>query len=122
MPRQGTRRQRGSVIWLVAEVGGEPPLRLRHRPALALRVVLDLVVAEPAYHEVLRLRVGEVPTADRGAGPHRHRLRELDPRVLVHVEELPEGDLLGVLGTCRVARSGADAGVLLGDELLAAQV
>src|ERR1700710_2259530 len=95
-----------SVLRVVAEVRREPLLRLTHRPALALGVRRHLVGPETADDEVLRLRVGEVPAADRGAGPHRHRVRELDAGALLDVEELPQGALLGVLGAGGIAGGG----------------
>ena len=64
------RRRRGagglsSVLGVVAQVGREPALRLGQAPALALGVVGDLVAPEAADHEVLRLRVREVPARRR---------------------------------------------------------
>src|SRR4051794_25246764 len=111
-----------SVLRVVGKVRGEPALGLLERPALPPRVVGDLVLAEAADDEVLRLRVGEVPAADRRARPHRHRLGELDAGVGVDVEELPEGLLLRVLGAGRVAGSGPDADVALADERLVAEL
>src|SRR4051794_31928954 len=48
-------RARGavSVLRVVAEVRGEPALGLGEGPALALGVVGDLVLPQPADHEVL---------------------------------------------------------------------
>src|SRR5919107_1384366 len=65
-----------SVLRLVAEVGGEPLLGFAEAPPLAGGVVGDLVLAEAAHDEVPGLRVGQVPAAHRGAGPHRHALGE----------------------------------------------
>src|SRR4051794_15641677 len=87
----------GSVLGVVAEVGGEPALGLLQGPALALGVVGDLVLGHPTDHEVLRLRVREIPAADGRTGPHRHRLGQLDASPLLNVHQLPERRLLGVL-------------------------
>src|SRR5688572_21960600 len=86
----------GSVLRFVSEVGGQPPLGLAEGLALAGGVLLDLVLADPADDEVLRLRVAEVPPADRGTGPHRHRLGEPDAGGLLDAEQVPELELLGV--------------------------
>ena len=48
----------GSVLRVVAEVRRQPALGLGQGPALALGVVGDLVRAQPADHEVLRLAGG----------------------------------------------------------------
>ena len=92
------------------------------RPALALGVVGDLVAAETSDDEVLRLRVGEVQAADRGAGPHRHALGELDADASLDVEQLPQRLLLGVVRARGVAGGGADAVVLLLDQRLVVEL
>src|SRR6476661_5874790 len=81
---QGPRRAGESwgpsfVLCAVAKVRRQPLLGLVEGPALAAGVVLDLVPAEPPQHEVARLRVGEVQTADGRTGPHGHALGELHP-------------------------------------------
>src|SRR5690606_11425683 len=50
----------GRGVGLVAEVRGQPALRLRERPALAGGVVGDLVPADLPDGEVPRLRVREI--------------------------------------------------------------
>src|SRR3954451_23394621 len=125
-PRRAKRVVGGTGVLLfvlraVAEVGREPSLRLLDRPALAPRIVLDLVAAEATQHEVPRLRVREVQAAHRRPRPHGHALGELDAGVDLGVEQLPDGPLLGVLRACGVARSGPDAVVLLGDEPVAGE-
>src|SRR3954467_2725572 len=125
-PRRAKRVVGGTGVLLfvlraVAEVGREPSLRLLDRPALAPRIVLDLVAAEATQHEVPRLRVREVQAAHRRPRPHGHALGELDAGVDLGVEQLPDDSLLGVLRACGVARSRPDAVVLLGDEPLAVE-
>src|SRR3954449_1542339 len=110
------------VLGAVAEVGREPLLRLVHRPALAPRVVLDLVTPEAPEHEVPRPRMREVQPAHRGTRPHGHALGEFDAGGRLDVEELPDGLLLGVLGAGRVARCRPDAVVLLGDQPVTVEV
>src|SRR6478735_11035550 len=103
------RPRSDSVIGVVAEVRREPALGLGNGPALARGVVGDLVGADAADDEVLRLRVGEVPARDGGARPHRHALGELDAGGRLYVEQLPQRALLGVLRARRVARGRPDA-------------
>src|SRR4029453_3441205 len=62
------QRNRSLVLGAVSQVRRQPLLRLVDRPALAPGIVLDLVAAHPAQHEVLRLRVREVQAAH---GPAR---------------------------------------------------
>src|SRR4051794_32520491 len=71
------------VLGAVAEVRGQPPLRLRDRPALAPGVVLDLVAPDAPEVEVPGARVREVQPADGRARPHGHALGELDARALL---------------------------------------
>src|SRR3954469_16259400 len=110
------------VLGAVAEVRREPLLRLVDRPALAPRVVLDLVAADPPQDEVPRLRVREVQAAHRRARPHGHALGQLDTGVRLGVEQVPDGLLLGVLRARGVARRRADAVVLLGEQPVAVEV
>ncbi len=66
------QRPHASPPGLVAEVGGQPALRLRERHPLAARVVLHLVAAEAADAEVARRGMREVPPAHGGrADPWR---------------------------------------------------
>src|SRR5262249_46673585 len=63
---------------IVVQHRRQPSLRLLRRPALAPRVVLDLVALDLADTEIVALRVAEVEAAYRGAGPHGEALGELD--------------------------------------------
>src|SRR5918999_2247882 len=117
--RQADGLPRCSVLRVVPQVRRHPPLGLGQGPPFALGVVGDLVAAEPADHEVLRLRVGEVPARHRRARPHRHRLGELDAGGRLDVPEAPESLLLGVLGAGRVAGGGGGgAGLFRGQVLV----
>src|SRR3954464_6095411 len=78
---------RRSFVGVVAEARREPALRLGQRPPLAVGVVRDLVPGDPAHHEVLGLRVAEVQAGHRGAGLHRHGLRQRYPGGTLDVEE-----------------------------------
>ena len=97
----------------------QPAARLLERPALALRVVLELVGADLADAEVARIGVRDQDARDRGAGAHREAVGQRDPGARGGVEQLEQRALLGVVGLAAVAGRRADAAVALGDQLLA---
>src|ERR1700723_3663432 len=124
-PPFGTSNARGvraSVRRLVAQIGTEPALYLLGRHALTASVVDDLVAVDLPEREVARFRMGEVEAADARAGPHGEGLREEHAGALLHVEELPQRPLFGVVRARGVAGGGADPAVLLGDELIGGEV
>src|SRR5581483_2587435 len=100
------------------EVRRQPLLRVAQRPALAPRIVGDLLLVDAADDEVLRLRMREVPARHRRARPHREALGELDAGVALRVDQLPQRRLLRMLWACRIAGRRADAFVLLADQRL----
>ena len=102
---------------LVAQVGRQPALDLGDGHALAAGVVLDLVAADAAEVEVARLRVGEVDAAHAGGGIMAKLSVSVMPAAL-GVEQVEQLALLGVVGAGGVAEGGADAAVLLVDELV----
>ena len=104
--------------YVVRQVGGEPALGFGQGHGLAVGIVLDLVAGEHVDGEVTRLGMGEVEPADGRRRPHGARLGELDAGLGLDVEQLPQGELLGMVGASRVAGGGADAAVLLGDQVV----
>ena len=107
-----------SVLRLVAQVRAPATARPRPSSSPCASHTPRPGPAEPPDDEVLRLRVREVPAADRRARPHGHRLGERDPDPALHVEQRPERLLLGVVRAGGVAGRGPDPDVALGDELL----
>src|SRR5690606_27366219 len=79
----------------VVQIRRQPALGLRNRPAFAARVVLDLVAADAAEHEVAAVGMAEV--------------------VAAHGRRRQHG-LVGVLGAGGVAGGGAEPPVLLGEQ------
>src|SRR6056297_2575547 len=82
----------------VAEAGGQPFLRVGQVHALAPRVVLDLVGAEPADTEIARLGVGEIHPRHGRGGPHRERFCQPEAGVLGGLQQLEERALFGMVG------------------------
>ncbi len=80
-----------------------------------------MVAVDLAQAEIARFRVSEVEPAYARAGPHRERLRDQHAGVLLHIEQLPERALLGVIGARWVTRGRPDAAILLLNELRVAQ-
>src|SRR5260370_5713656 len=62
---------------IVVEHGGEPFFRFLRAPALAPRVILDLIPFDLADAEIVALRVAEIEPAHLGARRHGEALREL---------------------------------------------
>src|SRR5450759_4028000 len=94
---------------LVVQVGGEPARGFVHGPALATRVVLELVAADAADAEVVRLGAPEVEAGDRRRRQHRERLGEADPGARLGLEQREQRRLLGVFRAGRVAGGRSDA-------------
>src|ERR1700677_3760982 len=92
---------------IVVQVRTEPALDFGHDHALALGIVGHLIAVDLAQAEVARLRGRKVEATYAGAGPHGEGLRDQHAGVLLHIKQLPERALLGVIGTCRVTRGRA---------------
>jgi hypothetical protein len=103
---------------VVVQVRAEPALDLGYGHAFALGVVGDLVAVDLAEREIARLGVGEVEAAHARSGPHRKRLGNHHAGVGLDVEQAPERALLGVIGAGGIAGGGADAAILLVDEVV----
>ena len=73
------------LIAVVVENGAEPLLSLFQANALALGVALDLVLADLAHSEVLRLRVRENKGGNRRGRHHGERVAQLDTSKLLVV-------------------------------------
>ena len=131
-----------ALLWRAARPADHPGARDRHRGQSAISpahtpgsatasarlrrggmllpggVVLDLIPGEQVDGEVAGLGVGEVEAADGGGGVHGEALGEPDPGRFLDVEEVPERPLLGVVGAGGIAGGGADAAVLLVDQVV----
>src|SRR5262245_13440349 len=99
---------------IVVQHRREPALRLRDAPALARRIVLDLVALDLADAEVVRVRVAEVETGHGRARPHREALGQLHADALA-TDQGEQRGLLGMIGLRRVARRRTDAAIPLLD-------
>src|SRR5437762_14361223 len=75
---------------LVAEIPRQPALRFFGRQPLAARVVLQLLAVDLADREVARLRMGDVPTADRGGRVHGGGLDESASGAALDGERAPD--------------------------------
>ncbi len=66
----------------------------------------------------MALGVGEIEPGDGRAGPHGEALGQLDAGLVINVHQLPQRPLLGVVGLGRIAGRGADAAILLENEIV----
>src|SRR5208282_1057515 len=87
---------------VVVQVLSEPALDLGHSHSLAFAIVSDLVAVNFAQTEISRLRVCEVKSTYAGAGPHGKGFGNQHSGIRLHVEQTPQGALLGVIWTLRV--------------------
>src|SRR5215510_3129328 len=101
--RHSLRRSARLCQRIVVEDRGEPLLGLLDAPALAARIVLDLVALDLADPEIVALRVAEIEPAHRGARPHREALGELDADAVLTIKETEQLAFLGVGGLRRIA-------------------
>src|SRR5262249_3591143 len=83
------------------------------RPRLAPCIVLDLVAVDLADPEIVALRMAEIETADRSAGPHGEALGQPHADARLGVEQAEQGRLLGVIGLCRIPGRRTNAAVFL---------
>ena len=81
-----------------------------------------LVFLNFANSKVVRFRMSEIQSGNAGGGQHGQALGQLDPGLLLYLEQLPHGDLLAVVGLDQVARSGTDPRVLDLQQVLALQI
>ena len=107
---------------VVIEVGTQPALHFGDGHTFAFGVVGDLVALDFGERKVFRLGMGEVKTADAGAGPHGIGFGDLNAGVGFDVEKTPDSSLLGVVGTGGVARRGTNATVFLVNEVVDGEV
>src|ERR1039457_4169900 len=106
----------------VIQVGAQPLLGLRGRPALAPGVVLDLVPAQVADAEVLGSGMVYVPAAPAAGGRHRAALRQADAGRGLRPKQLEKDGLFRVVRTGGIPGRGPDAAVPLTDEVGVAKV
>ena len=66
--------------------------------------------------------MGKVPAAHTAGGPHRATLGQLDSRNALHIEQLPENLLLGVIRAGGITGSRADPAISFANQILVAQV
>src|SRR3546814_13257274 len=69
--RSGRHPRRPVLFRVVVQVRGEPPFGFAQADVLALRVIGDLFLRQPADDEVLAARMAEVPTGDSGGRVQR---------------------------------------------------
>ncbi len=62
--------------------------------------------------------MAEIQAADRGRGRHGEGFRQLHPGVGPGVQQAEQGRLFRVVGLGRIAGGGADALILLFDQIL----
>src|SRR4249919_184464 len=121
VPRWTKRREPGAgSVRVVRQVRAQPSLRLADALPAAARVVLQLVLRDPAHVEVPGLGMCEVEAGHRRGGGHGERVRQVDAD-LTRCQQIEQLTLLTVVGTRRVAERRPDAAVLLGDQLLVRQ-
>src|SRR5262249_32621606 len=94
---------------IVVEDRRQPLLGFGDAPALAPRIVLDLVPLDLAAPEIVAVGVAEIEPAHRGARPHREALGEPDADAALPVKKVEQRGLLAVVGLRRIARRRAYA-------------
>src|SRR3954465_5070869 len=109
------------MLSLVIQVGRQPPLYRSDVQLFPAGIILHLVALDLSDPEILRLRAPEVVAADRGRRHHGKALGEADSSVLLHIEQVEEDLLFGVIGTGRISRGRANALVALLNQSLAIQ-
>src|SRR5947209_409719 len=96
---------------IVIEDRREPSLRLGDGPALAARIVLDLVALNLADAEIMAVGMAEIEPADGRAGPHGKALGQLDADAALGLEQVEHRRLLAVVGLGRIAGRRADSAI-----------
>jgi hypothetical protein len=96
----------------------QPPLGLSHRPALAPRIILDLIPLDLANPEIIALRMAEIESRYLRPRPHRKAFRQLHAGGVLGVEQAEQRRLFGVIGLRGIAGGGADPIVFFQDEVV----
>src|ERR1051325_2895598 len=102
---------------IIVQPRSEPAFHFGDWFAFARGEIGHLVAVEFADGEILRLGMREVEPADAASGPHGETLGEFDAGVRLHVEQLPENALLGVIGARGITGRRTDAAILFLDEV-----
>src|SRR5215470_5000108 len=96
------------MLWSIASAAGNKSDRVDHTllrflraPALAPRVVFDLIALDLADAEIVALRVAEIEPAHRGARPHGEALGELHAGRGLAAEEIEQRCLPSVVRPSR---------------------
>ena len=108
-------------FFIVTEACSKPALDSWQWHLLAARIVFGLVAADFPDCKVSRIRMRKIPATHGRRGSHCVGIRKRDPGSALHVQQAPQRRLLGVIGAGRIARSRANAPILLLDERIAGQ-
>src|SRR6516165_12532692 len=98
----------------------EPALAFGDGPALAPRIVLDLIPLDLADAEIRALRMAKIEPAYRRAWPHCIAFGQFHADALAP-EQSEQRALFRVVGLRRIARRRTDAAILFRDELVIAE-
>src|SRR6516162_1756717 len=103
--------------WLVGEVRRQPAFGRVDRLSLALRVVGDLIFANPADGEVACVPARQVQPADTRRGRHRGMFGQADADLL-RAQQIKQLELFAVIGTRRIAERRSNASMAFRDHIL----
>ena len=98
----------------------QPAFGFRHGPALALRVIGELVGLDPRDAEIMRVGMREIKSGNRGRRIDRVALGQRDAELL-RIEQFEQCCFLGVVGLGRIARRRTDTAIALGENVLVRQ-
>src|SRR5690606_13944813 len=82
---------------LIAQNRPEPALDLLHAHSLTPGIILHLLLLDLAGAEITGLRVGKIPSRDRGGGNHGITLGQDYAGIFIGLNELPQGGFFRVV-------------------------
>src|ERR1700722_16570120 len=106
------------ILRFIPQIGPQPTLDFFDGQTLAHRVLFNLITRYHVHREVTCVRMTKIESADRRPRPHGVAFGQPHACRFLHVEQIPQRLLFGVIWARRIPCCWANATVFLGDKLI----